>query len=120
LRDQRDFQGKPAPVQGTTSDTPDAGNELLVEVEKEMGNWFQHGPFGQIVELERDLRTNFDRLEKKVLSGDPQRHLLVDDMLRDAYLLARSRYDEVEQEKAPYEAVLKETFGDDYPGADHE
>jgi thymidylate synthase len=99
LRDQRDFQGKPAPVHGTTSDTPDAGNELL-----EMGNWFQHGPFGQIVELERDLRTNFDRLEKKVLSGDPQRHLLVDDMLRDAYLLARSRYDEV----------------DLYPGADHE
>lgn len=101
------YQGKPAPLSGTTSDTPDAANALLVLTEK--GVSFE--PLAQpgIVELEEQLRKGFDQLEQDVMANRADRYKLVEGMLADAYRLARTLW----ESENPVTTV-----DDEYRGAD--
>jgi thymidylate synthase len=90
------------------SDSPSAANELLVLGEEEV-SWSRIGLDDSpsvVGSFEANLRVNFDLLEKQVMSGDPQRSARVQVMLRDAYVLARYRYESL--------------YHDEYQGADHD
>jgi thymidylate synthase len=103
---------KPRSYQG--SDTPDEANKLLVKVEEEFN------PLHSRIDAaltEEFLRDSFDRLEQQVLTNHETRYERVGIMLRHAYKLARYLW---EAEREPYDAVLKETFGNEYRGADHD
>jgi thymidylate synthase len=82
--------------------TPDAANELLVQVEK---SWeFVEGWSPALAEPV--LKESFERLERKVVTNDSTRYQLVDSMLHESYRLARRLFDDLNI--------------DQYLGADHE
>lgn len=91
------------------SDTPDAANELLVEVENRMAlpssswSWMQY----QVTTTEDFLRSAFDVLETMVTAQTLDRAEQVNRMLNQAYALARVRWEASRGE-------------DDYRGANHE
>lgn len=101
---------------GTASDTPEAANSLMQLVEAELDSLLALGEneLRHVVEV---LTKNFDRLEDAVKREDRLRHEIVDDMLLDAYVLARHRWDAAQ----PADGYLvDEGTLDQYLGADHE
>ena len=70
------------------SDDVHEPNNLMLHAEFE---WL-HSPASDIpqAKLEDALRSNFDALEKLVVKQEPRRYELVEEMLLDAYILARS------------------------------
>lgn len=73
------------------SDGVDAPNDLMADTET---RWL-HGssPRPPVADLEAALRSNFDALEKLVMTQEPRRYELVEEMLDDAYVLARTLWD---------------------------
>jgi thymidylate synthase len=69
------------------SDDPEYAHGELIEVER--GWLFSNEPTVPVAALEQSLRDMFDRLEQAVVARDHRRQI-VDEMLSDAYVLART------------------------------
>lgn len=76
------------------SDDPEPANDRMHDTEV---RWL-HGsaPRPNVAALETALRSNFDALEKLVMKQEPRRYELVEEMLDDAYILARTLWEKAQ------------------------
>lgn len=75
------------------SDAVGPADDLMADAEI---RWLHGSPRAarpSVAELEEALRINFDALEKLVVKQEPRRYELVEEMLDDAYALARIRWE---------------------------
>lgn len=73
---------------GHRSDDPEPADDRMAQAEME---WlFSPTSAPSVEHLEAALRSGFDQLEKAVMAGDPGRGSMVDEMILDSYVLARS------------------------------
>lgn len=79
------------------SDSPDAANTLLLEVER--SEEFEPITLPHAFKnYEEALREDFDELEKLVVNDSHNRHFKVEEMLADAYRLARTLWEQESNE----------------------
>lgn len=111
LADQRFYEGKAAPEEGTSSDSAENANEVMRGVEASVDG---SKPWGDPNALEAGLKATFEHLLARAEEKNPNRWRNVDAMLRDAYRLARIRW---EQSRGEWKGTGPRT-DDEYKGAD--